>query len=148
MQLENRTQVESGLYAATAERLLARLRSLDQEVTSVLVIGHNPGLQDLALQLAGDDLEVVMQLREKFPTGAIAEVVADCDSWSDLTPGSAHVASLTVSRDSGWASEAEDSATFQPSGISVRMHSLGRVHKRRSLPDALPSRPGRKRLVA
>lgn len=99
MQLEIRTQVESGLYAATAEQLLARLRTLDQEVTSVLVIGHNPGLQDLALELAGDDTEVVIQLREKFPTGAIAEIVADCDSWSDLTPESAHVASLTVSRD-------------------------------------------------
>jgi len=46
----------------------------------VLVIGHNPGLQDLALELAGDDPEVVTQLREKFPTGAIAEVVADCDA--------------------------------------------------------------------
>ena len=100
MQLENRTQVESGLYAATAEQLLARLRTLDQEVTSVLVIGHNPGLQDLTLELAaGDDPEVVMQLREKFPTGAIAEVVVDCDAWSDLTPGMAHVASLTVPRD-------------------------------------------------
>jgi phosphohistidine phosphatase len=99
MQLENRTQFESGLYAATSEQLLARLRTLDQEVTSVLVIAHNPGLQDLALELAGDDPEVVTQLREKFPTGAIAEVVADCDAWSDLTPRTAHVASLTVPRD-------------------------------------------------
>jgi phosphohistidine phosphatase len=99
MQLGDRTQVEPGLYAATAEQLLVRLRTLDQEVTSVLVIGHNPGLQDLALELAGDDPEVVVQLREKFPTGVLAEVVADCDAWSDLTPGTAHVASLTLPRD-------------------------------------------------
>jgi phosphohistidine phosphatase len=68
-------------------------------VASVLVVAHNPGLQDLALELAGGDPEVVIQLWEKFPTGAIAEVVADCDAWSDLTPWTAHLASLTVPRD-------------------------------------------------
>ena len=99
MQLKNRTHVESGFYAATAEQLLARLRTLDEEVTSVLVVGHNPGLHDLALELAGGDVEVVMQLQENSPTGAIAEIVADCDAWSDLTPATAHVASLTVPRD-------------------------------------------------
>lgn len=97
--MKNRTQVESGLYAATAEQILACLRTVDPQVTSVLVIGHNPGLQDLALELAGDDPEVANQLRENFPTGAIAEVVADCDAWSDLTPGTTQVVSLTVPRD-------------------------------------------------
>jgi phosphohistidine phosphatase len=99
MQLENRTQVESDLYAATAEQLLVRLPTVDPQVTSVLVTGHNPGLQDLALELAGGGPEVVIQLWEKFSTGAIAEIVADCDAWSDLTPRTVRVVSLTVSRD-------------------------------------------------
>jgi phosphohistidine phosphatase len=99
MGLEDRTQIESALYAATANQLLARLRTVDQQVMSVLVIGHNPGLQDLALELAGADPEVVIQLGEKFPTGALAEVVADSGAWSDLTPTTARVASLTVPRD-------------------------------------------------
>jgi hypothetical protein len=42
---------------------------------------------------------MLIQLGEKFPTGAIAEVVADCDAWSELTPATAYVASLTVPRD-------------------------------------------------
>jgi phosphohistidine phosphatase len=99
MHLESRTHVESGLYAATAEQLLSRLRAVDPQVTSVLVIGHNPGLQDLTLELAGDDFEIDVEPREKFPTGAIAELVADRDDWAHLSPGTAHVASLTVPRD-------------------------------------------------
>jgi phosphohistidine phosphatase len=99
MQLDDRTQLESALYGATAEQLLARLRTVEQQVTSVLLVGHNPGLEDLALELAGDDPGLIAQLREKFPTGALAEVVSDCDSWSDLAPRTAHVVSLTVPRD-------------------------------------------------
>ena len=63
-----------------------------------MLIGHNPALQDLALELAGDDPEVVIQLWEKFPTGAIAEVVVDCEAWSDLGPRTAHLTALTVPR--------------------------------------------------
>lgn len=98
MKLETRTQVESALYAATAEQLLARLRMVNRQVESVLVVAHNPGLQELALELAGDCPEVIIQLREKFPTGAMATVVCDC-AWSDLAPAVSHVASLTVPRD-------------------------------------------------
>ena len=80
MDLEGRTQVESGLYGATAEQLLARLRTVDPQVASVLLIGHNPGLHDLALELTGDDPEVIVPIREKFPTGAMAEIVSDRDA--------------------------------------------------------------------
>jgi phosphohistidine phosphatase len=99
MQLDDRTDFESGLYGATAEQLLARLRAVDQQVTSVLLIGHNPGVQDLALELASDEPDALIQLQEKFPTGALAEMVCECDVWSDLAPGTAHVTSLTVPRD-------------------------------------------------
>ena len=99
MKLGAQTQVESGLYAATAGQLIARLRTVDRRVMSVLLIAHNPGLQDLALELAGDDPEMITQLSEKFPTGSITEVVCDSDAWSDLSPATAHVASFIVPRD-------------------------------------------------
>lgn len=99
MELQDRTHVESGLYAASAGQLLARLRAVDDRVASVLVIAHNPGLQVLALELAGDDPEMIIQLQERFPTGALAEVIGDCTAWSKLTPATAHVASLVVPRD-------------------------------------------------
>ena len=91
--------MECGFYGATAEELIARLMEVDKQVVSVLVIAHNPGLEDLARELAADDPEMVANLWEKFPTGALAEVVCECDAWSDLTPATAHVASLTVPRD-------------------------------------------------
>jgi phosphohistidine phosphatase len=99
MRLEDRVHVESGLYGATAEQILARVRTVDQHVTSVLVVGHNPGLQDLALELAGDDPDAVTRLSEKFPTGALALVVLAGDLWSRLSPGTVHLASMTVPRD-------------------------------------------------
>ncbi len=99
MKLHDQIRVESGLYAATAERLLTRVQAVDDQVASVLVVAHNPGLQDLALELAGDDPEISIQLWEKFPTGALAEVVSDCQAWSDLAPETGHVASLTIPRD-------------------------------------------------
>lgn len=97
--LEDRTLIEPGLYAATAAEILARVRAVDDQVTSVLVVAHNPGLQDLAIELAGDEPEVAARLQEKFPTGALAEVVFDCEAWSAAAPETAHIVSVTVPRD-------------------------------------------------
>ena len=44
--------IEPGLYLADCYKLLARLRRLDETFGNVLVIGHNPGIQELALALA------------------------------------------------------------------------------------------------
>jgi phosphohistidine phosphatase len=99
MKLKDRTLLEPRLYGASADQLLARVRAVDHQVTTVLVIAHNPGLQDLALELAGDAAEIAPQLREKFPTGALAEVLTDCEAWSDLARDTARVISLVVPRD-------------------------------------------------
>jgi len=62
------------LYAASERELLERLQALPESVASVMLIGHNPGLHDLARVLAsrGADLS---QLEQKFPTGALATLV-------------------------------------------------------------------------
>lgn len=99
MGLGDRVQIDTGLYGATAEQILVRLRTVDQDVTSVLVVGHNPGLQDLALELSGDDPDVGVRVSAKFPTGALAVVVMDAGSWAGLSSGTAHLASLTVPRE-------------------------------------------------
>jgi phosphohistidine phosphatase len=68
-----RSLVEDELYLASAERLLGRLRGLAEEDREVLVIGHNPGLHELALALADTDMPASQPLvRGKFPTGARA----------------------------------------------------------------------------
>jgi phosphohistidine phosphatase len=85
------------LYAASAEELLERLRALPEDVGSMMLIGHNPGLHDLALNLAsrGTGLE---QLREKFPTAALATLVIAGESWTTLSPGDAELAGYVMPR--------------------------------------------------
>jgi phosphohistidine phosphatase len=99
MRLDDRTRVEPGLYGATAAEILARVRLVDGSVGSVLVVAHNPGLQDLAFELAGADPDLPSRLAEKFPTGALAEIRCGGDGWSDLASDTAQLVSLTFPRD-------------------------------------------------
>jgi phosphohistidine phosphatase len=86
--------VADDLYGATAGELLDRLRCLDDGFSSVLVIGHNPGLQDLAVALVGDDPGIVA-----FPTGALAELSAAIACWKDLDRGVATLDVLVTPKD-------------------------------------------------
>lgn len=94
---EAETVVEDGLYGATDDELLDRLRRVSEDVDGVALIGHNPGVQDLALELAGGgrDLE---RMRTKFPTGALA--VIDFDGpWAGLAEGGARLAAFVTPKD-------------------------------------------------
>jgi phosphohistidine phosphatase len=51
-----------------------------------MLIGHNPGLQELALVLASRGVDLP-KLRQKFPTGALATLVVCSGSWAALKPG-------------------------------------------------------------
>jgi phosphohistidine phosphatase len=77
------------LYAASAGELLAVVNGIDDDVDSAMVIGHNPGVQDLALQLAGSGPEI-SAMRTKFPTAALA-TLAFSGSWRGLAPGGAEL---------------------------------------------------------
>jgi phosphohistidine phosphatase len=87
--------LEAKLYAASADQLLDRLRAVPDAVASVLVIGHNPGLHDLALLLAsaGADLE---RLEAKFPTAALATLALPKATWSQLSPADAVLDAFVV----------------------------------------------------
>ena len=64
-----RILIEDELYLATADRLLERLRRLAEEDRNVLLIGHNPGLRELALALADTTAPASLPLVSgKFPT--------------------------------------------------------------------------------
>jgi phosphohistidine phosphatase len=92
-------EYEQGLYGASADELLARLRTVSPEVSTVLVLGHNPGMQDLALLLAGGGARLD-RLREKFPTAALATLSAG-DRWADLKAGDAELLDYVVPRELG-----------------------------------------------
>ncbi len=91
-------EVDDELYGATAKALLRRLRRVDDGIDCALLIGHNPGLQELADQLAGaGDAGMRTQLSAKFPTAAVVTLSFDT-SWGDLRAGGARVDDLFLPR--------------------------------------------------
>jgi phosphohistidine phosphatase len=70
---------EEELYLAEAEALLRRLRHLPKDAGSALLVGHNPGLQELGARLAADP----GRLAEDFPTAALAVLRLPAE-WTDL----------------------------------------------------------------
>jgi phosphohistidine phosphatase len=80
------------LYMATPERLLQQLRKTPKKIGTVLLIGHNPSMEELAGKLAADgsDAEALARMKEKFPTAALARFDFD-GAWSDLSFGKARL---------------------------------------------------------
>jgi phosphohistidine phosphatase len=91
-------QLVAELYTASEQELRERLRALPDSVASVMLIGHNPALQDLALVLASRGADRP-KLEQKFPTAALATLVVDINSWADLTPGDVELVDYIVPRE-------------------------------------------------
>jgi phosphohistidine phosphatase len=72
------------LYDATAGDLLSEIQRTPKAVKTLLILGHNPGLEDFARQLAGDNFEAkaLRRLHEKFPTAALARFDFD-GKWAE-----------------------------------------------------------------
>ena len=89
------------LYLARSATLLDQLRKIDDGIAAVLLVGHNPGLHELALALAeARSLDALPPITGKFPTGALAsfEIAA---SWRRVVPGDAKLLSYRSPRDFG-----------------------------------------------
>ena len=70
--------LDPNLYLASSARIVAVLRAVGETTTdTVMIVGHNPGLEDLVVQLTGES--------EDLPTAALAHVVLPIDQWRDLT---------------------------------------------------------------
>jgi phosphohistidine phosphatase len=89
--------IERELYAADAATLLARLRDVPEGVASVLVIAHNPGLEDLTRVLARQDDGI----GDKFPTGALATLAFSDREWASLERGTAELIAFVRPRELG-----------------------------------------------
>ena len=89
---------EPQLYAATADALLERLHGLQDEIDSVMLIGHNPAIEQLALELLRPSTER-RQLETKFPTAALATLELPRPSWRDLDRGDATLVDFVRPRD-------------------------------------------------
>ena len=94
---EAEVAVDEELYGAGEHELVRRLRAVDDRFETVAVIGHNPGIHDLAIALAGSG-EGLERMRAKFPTGALAVLAFD-GPWRDVSPGEARLEAFVTPKD-------------------------------------------------
>lgn len=89
------------IYLASAVTLLDVVQEADDAASTLLLAGHNPGLEDLVLMLvpdrAGDPERD--KVEEKFPTASLAELRFDVDRWSDIAAGTGTLVRFVRPRD-------------------------------------------------
>lgn len=82
--------IEPGLYGAEVEELVEQLRWVDDDIRVLLVVGHNPGVHQLVIELTGG---------ERVPTfrpATLAVIDLEIDHWHGVGPGVGRLASLHV----------------------------------------------------
>lgn len=88
--------VDQDLYGADAATWLDRCRALGADVAGALLVGHNPGVEELLSRVTGSgDTAALDQLATKIPTGALACCSLDGE-WTDLGAGTCHLDALLL----------------------------------------------------
>lgn len=83
-----RLEMHASLYLANSGELISTLRRIDDDVATLMIIGHNPGMEQLAGRLVNQgDPEGLKRMTEKFPTAALAIIQFPIEAWSSLKPG-------------------------------------------------------------
>ncbi|MDE3115231.1 MAG: histidine phosphatase family protein [Pseudomonadota bacterium] len=97
-------QASDALYLAPPRAILALLREQGGSAGTVMVVGHNPGLEEFTAELLGPafrrgEEKLRDALEEKFPTAALAVLDCDIAGWQDLKRGTATLAEFLKPRD-------------------------------------------------
>ena len=83
-----KTSYEEGLYLAPPSELLARIHEVGPGVHNLMIIGHNPGVHALALELTGSgDRKLIGSLAKGFSTATLAVLSFDVDAWTEVAAG-------------------------------------------------------------
>ncbi|MFA5966449.1 MAG: histidine phosphatase family protein [Sphingomonas sp.] len=79
------------IYLASAVTLLDVVRELPDSVASALLVGHNPGLEDLVLMLVPDNDQAPLRdaVEEKLPTASTVRLTFAIDRWADAAANGA-----------------------------------------------------------
>jgi phosphohistidine phosphatase len=87
------------LYLAAPDTIRTLLSEAGESEPHILVVGHNPGLHALALELVGQsDRKTLAALAREFPTGALAVLTFDARSWKDVASASGQLEHFTTPR--------------------------------------------------
>jgi phosphohistidine phosphatase len=92
------------LYLAEPGKILAQIQAAPPGISDLMVIGHNPGLEELATKLAREPVRRKERARrdvleEKFPTAAMAVLDFDISKWRDISPGEGKLADFVRPKD-------------------------------------------------
>lgn len=87
------------IYGASPEQLFRIVETAANDAGSLMIVGHNPGLHELAVKLvATGDLDARESLHEKFPTSGLAVIDFAFDRWDRLHPQSGRLERFTAPR--------------------------------------------------
>jgi phosphohistidine phosphatase len=79
---------EDNFYLAAPSVMLARIRQIEANVRHAMIVGHDPGMHGLALELSGSgEAENLNALAAKFPTAGLAVIGFKVRDWSKIGPG-------------------------------------------------------------
>lgn len=93
-------QLRPDLYEADADALVEIVRRAPAPISTLLLVGHNPAMEEAAALLAGDgDTAALKTMRSKYPTAAVAELTFDLDDWRDIEEGSGRLARFIRPKD-------------------------------------------------
>ena len=70
--------LDQRLYMASPADILSLLRTVRENAETVMIVGHNPGLEELITQLTGE--------QQDLPTAALAQIALPIEQWRDLKP--------------------------------------------------------------
>ncbi|HTU09503.1 MAG TPA: histidine phosphatase family protein [Allosphingosinicella sp.] len=85
------TRFDATIYLAPVETLLGLVHGADDGDARLLLVGHNPGMEQLALLLS-DGGALHDEIAVKYPTGALAEIGFAVERWCDIAPGEGRLA--------------------------------------------------------
>jgi phosphohistidine phosphatase len=89
---------EQSVYLAAPQALLDLVRDVDDGVGRLLLVGHNPGLESLALLLTGPGA-LRDSAAEKYPTATLAEIALPVERWADVGEGTGELRRFIRPRD-------------------------------------------------
>lgn len=92
---------EEALYLADRAQLLSRVCKIEGKTRTALLIGHNPGMEELALALAAPEGKDFKRMLEKFPTAALCALEFASGSWRGIRPGEGRLREFTRPKDLG-----------------------------------------------
>jgi phosphohistidine phosphatase len=104
---------ERALYLAELPALLANLKKAPARASPLLLVGHNPGIEQLAIALAhkpndARELARLKRLTQKFPTTALAVLDFEIASWRSLKPDLGRLVDYVRPKDLAGGSKGDD----------------------------------------